>query len=246
MHCFNLKVKQCFNLTADLTRQLLENGKIAGVSTRSRGDTHQPESVCAFLYEPDVLIFGKFIVKRFFYLFAEEKWKFMQYWPVRAVVVVNTVVKVGKLVDAEPLVDRVVLVLQARLEKKRISRRNLEAWIKTETYHSLDAVPVIVAGMSGAAFFVWHRGCVPSKAEVFEAPGVIINYCCSCYFPSFVPSIWNTIIVAVMMIVINVIIISPCLFQTVLIPFAVSVLREYCSFSHFPSFSVLCHRRFDL
>ena len=132
MHCFNLKVKHCFNLTADLTRQLLENGKIAGVSTRSRGDTHQPESVCAFLYEPDVLIFGKFIVKRFFYLFAEEKWKFMQYWPVRAVVVVNTVVKVGKLVDAEPLVDRVVLVLQARLEKKRISRRNLEAFIKTD------------------------------------------------------------------------------------------------------------------
>ena len=61
--------------------------------------------------------------------------------------------------------------------------------MKTETYHSLDAVPVIVAGMSGAAFFVWHRGGVPSKTEIFEAPGVIINYCCSYYFPAFVPSI---------------------------------------------------------
>ena len=39
-----ISIKQCFNLKADLARQLLENGKIGGVSTRSRGDTDQPEA----------------------------------------------------------------------------------------------------------------------------------------------------------------------------------------------------------
>ena len=72
------------------------------------------ENVCALLYQPDVDVF--FMSSWIFILVLRESESL--YWPVRAVVVVNTVVKVGKLVDAEPLVDRVVLVLQARLEKK--------------------------------------------------------------------------------------------------------------------------------